>query len=75
MEEMEQKQVGRDEFEEGRPEFAGDCFGFDLDKSEPGNPQLTMYVEDDGTWFIKAQFASFWIDDIQTQLQKAKEAL
>lgn len=66
-------QVGDEEFELGKPDFAGACFGFNVTPRKNMSPLLTMFVEDDGCWHKKTSFDASWADDIIEQLQAVKK--
>ena len=56
--------------------FLGSCAGIALTKRGPTDPHIMFLIltEDDENWFISNNgFSSFWIDDLEIQIKKAKE--
>lgn len=74
-EEYESIQSSEGDFHPGKPQYAGDCFGFNVTQRTNANPLVTMFVEDDGLWHMKQSFDIHWIDDIIGQLMLVKKGL
>lgn len=61
-----------------RVEFKGECIGVRLqERGGPSDPhaEVAMMVEDDGNWFTKQEFSSYWLDEAIEMLIAAREHL
>ena len=74
-EELVYIQLATGELELGKPQFAGSCFGYNIEPREKYAPLIVPYVEDDGMWFRKNSFDSSWLTEQIEQLTKVKEYL
>lgn len=59
-------------------DFVGSLFGIVINKID-GRDIIGLYIEDDGCYFLKAEFHSFWLQDLikvaQLTQENTKEAL
>lgn len=58
-----------------KKQFVGRQFAVGVSSFDNGRVLVTLYSEDDETWYIKTSFSSYWLQDMIDQLSEAKRYL